>query len=83
VYAIRAPRRDALAAHLAERGIGTRVPSPQLAPFQPAYASLGYEHGDFPVAEACGREILCLPVFPELTEEEVRVVARAVYDFYG
>jgi dTDP-4-amino-4,6-dideoxygalactose transaminase len=83
LYTIRAPRRDALAAHLADRGIGTQVIYPELVPFQPAYASLGYERGDFPVAEACKREILCLPLFPELTEDEVRTVARAIHDFYG
>jgi dTDP-4-amino-4,6-dideoxygalactose transaminase len=83
VYTIRAPRREALAAHLAGRGIGTRVVYPELVPFQPAYASLKHEPGDFPVAEAYGREILCLPLFPELTEDEVRTVAQAVHDFYG
>jgi dTDP-4-amino-4,6-dideoxygalactose transaminase len=83
LYTIRAPRRDALAAHLAERGIGTQVIYPELVPFQPAYAPLGYEPGDFPVAEAHKREILCLPLFPELTEDEVRTVARAIHDFYG
>jgi dTDP-4-amino-4,6-dideoxygalactose transaminase len=82
-YVIRAPRRDALAEYLTDRGIGTRVVYPELAAFQPAYAPLGYEAGDFPVAEACKREILCLPLFPELTEDEVSAVARAVRDFYG
>jgi dTDP-4-amino-4,6-dideoxygalactose transaminase len=83
LYTIRAERRDALMAHLTEQGIGTQIIYPILVPFQAAYASLGYRPGQFPVAEAAAKEILCLPIFPELTEGEVHDIAGAVREFYG
>lgn len=84
MYTIRVPNgeRDALRAFLEERGIGTLVVYPQLVPFQGAYATLGYKPGDFPVAEALNRDLLCLPIFPELTEGEVRTVAATIAAFY-
>jgi dTDP-4-amino-4,6-dideoxygalactose transaminase len=82
LYTIRAERRDALMAHLTEQGIGTQIIYPTLVPFQTAYSGLGYLPGQFPVAEVAVREILCLPVFPELTEDEVRLIAAAVRTFY-
>ncbi|MDR7417426.1 MAG: DegT/DnrJ/EryC1/StrS family aminotransferase [Armatimonadota bacterium] len=82
LYTIRAERRDALMAHLKARGIGTQIIYPIPVPFQAAYASLGYRSGQFPVAEAAATEILCLPIFPELTEAEVRDIASAVREFY-
>jgi dTDP-4-amino-4,6-dideoxygalactose transaminase len=82
LYTIRAQRRDALMASLAEQGIGTQIIYPVLVPFQKAYQSLGYRQGQFPVAEAAAREILCLPMFPELTEDEIRTVAGAIRAFY-
>lgn len=83
MYTIRAQRRDALMEYLAGRGIGTQIIYPTLVPFQPAYGSLGYRPGQFPAAEAACGEVLCLPIFPELTEEEVRAVADAVRAFYA
>lgn len=74
--------RDALREFLSARGIGTQIIYPTLVPFQKAYADLGYQPGDFPVAEALAREILCLPLFPELTESEVRTVAETIAAFY-
>lgn len=82
LYNIRAPRRDALAAYLADRGIGTHVVYPLEVPFQPAYRHLGCQVGDFPVADAQVNEILCLPMFPELSDEEVREVTGAIREFY-
>lgn len=82
LYTIRAERRDALMAYLTEQGIGTQIIYPALVPFQAAYESLGYRRGQFPVAEAAAGEILCLPIFPELTEDEVRSIAAAVRTFY-
>lgn len=82
-YTVRAERRDALMEYLDRRGIGTQIIYPTLVPFQPAYRSLNYRAGRFPAAEAACREILCLPIFPELTEEEVRAVADAVRAFYA
>jgi dTDP-4-amino-4,6-dideoxygalactose transaminase len=82
LYVIRAQNRDRLSAYLDSRGIGTQIIYPALVPFQPAYAHLGYQRGAFPVAERATKEILCLPMFPELTENEVRYVAESVRAFY-
>jgi dTDP-4-amino-4,6-dideoxygalactose transaminase len=82
LYTIRAESRDALREFLTARGIGTQIIYPMLVPFQHAYAELGYQPGAFPVAEALNQEILCLPMFPELTEREVRTVAETIAAFY-
>lgn len=84
LYTIRvdASHRDALREYLNARGIGTQIVYPQLVPFQKAYASLGYRTGDFPVAEKLRDEIICLPMFPELTEGEVRTVAATISAFF-
>ncbi len=83
MYTIRAPRRDELQKYLNERGIGATPVYPLEVPYQPAYAHLGHTPGDFPVADTQVEEILCLPMFPELTETEVREVAAAIRSFYG
>lgn len=82
-YTVLAPRRDELMAFLAQRGIGSQDMYPLEVPYQPAYQHLGYKYGDFPVADAQVKEILCLPMFPELTEDEVREVCRTIREFYG
>ena len=82
-YTIRAERRDALRSHLAAQGIGTGVYYPLPLYLQPCFRSLGYAPGDFPVAERLCREVLSLPVYPELGEERVRRVATAIHAFYG
>jgi dTDP-4-amino-4,6-dideoxygalactose transaminase len=78
LYVVRHPRRDALMAALAERGIATLVHYPTPLHVQPAFAPLGYRRGDFPVAERAAREILSLPLFPEMTEAQVEAVVEAV-----
>jgi dTDP-4-amino-4,6-dideoxygalactose transaminase len=83
VYTIRTPRRAELIAYLAERGIGTQIMYPIEVPFQPAYAFLGHREGDFAVADAQVKDILCLPMFSELTDDEVRMVAAAVRGFFA
>lgn len=82
-YTIRTPRRDALIAHLAARGIGSQAMYPLAVPYQPAYAHLGHRAGDFPVADAQTGEILCLPMYPELTRAEVEEVAQTVRYFFA
>ena len=82
-FTIRAPKRDALAAHLKERGIMTRVYYPIIVPAQPCFASLGYAPGDHPVSEQLAREVLSLPIYPGLTGEQVDRVAREIRAFYG
>jgi dTDP-4-amino-4,6-dideoxygalactose transaminase len=63
---------------LAEQGVATGVHYPIPVPLQPAYADLGYGPGDFPVAEDVMRRCVSLPMYPELTDEQVDVVANAV-----
>jgi dTDP-4-amino-4,6-dideoxygalactose transaminase len=83
MYTIRAPRRDQLESFLAERGIGSSPVYPLPVPYQPAYAFMGHKDGDFPVSDAHYKEILCLPMFPELTDDEIGEVAQAIRVFYG
>ncbi len=82
-YTIRTPRRDALRAFLAARGIGAEIYYPVPLHRQKALASLGYNEGDFPEAERAAREVLSLPVFPELREDEQETVVAAIAEFPG
>lgn len=81
-YVIRAPRRDALREYLSTRGIGTNVFYPRPLHLQSCFADLGYAAGAFPHAEKAAEEVLALPMFPELGEEQVARVARTVLEFY-
>ncbi|MEM4203714.1 MAG: DegT/DnrJ/EryC1/StrS family aminotransferase [Candidatus Methanomethylicaceae archaeon] len=82
-YTIRAPQRDALAAYLKERGIGTMVYYPVPLHLQKLYADLGYGEGSLPASEAAAREVLSLPMYPELTEAQQYEIAEAIREFYG
>lgn len=82
-YTIRAPRRDELQAFLQEHGIGTMVYYPVPLHLQPMYAHLGVPEGSLPEAERAAKEVLSLPIYPELTEEQVQTVADAIREFYG
>lgn len=82
VYTIRTARRDELVQYLTQRGIGAQVMYPYLVPFAPAYAHLGIASGSLPVAEEAAGQVLCLPMFAELTEEEVQTVADTVRAFF-
>jgi dTDP-4-amino-4,6-dideoxygalactose transaminase/acetyltransferase-like isoleucine patch superfamily enzyme len=77
-YVVRTPFRDALRARLAERGIATEVYYPLGLHLQPAFASLGYRAGDMPETERACREVLALPIQPELGEARVRRIVREV-----
>ncbi|MDH7600805.1 MAG: DegT/DnrJ/EryC1/StrS family aminotransferase [Armatimonadota bacterium] len=77
-FTIRFPKRDELKARLAEMGVGSAVFYPSPLHVQKAYARLGYKEGDFPEAEKAAREVLSLPVFPELTTSQREQVAEAV-----
>ncbi|RMG13904.1 MAG: DegT/DnrJ/EryC1/StrS family aminotransferase [Planctomycetota bacterium] len=77
-FVVRHPRRDWLVERLAERGIGTGIHYPRPVHLQPAYAHLGLREGSLPEAERAAREVLSLPMFPELTDAEVERVVRAV-----
>jgi len=82
-FVIRCARRDELRAFLAESGVGTEVYYPLPLHLQPALASYGYKAGDFPVSEQLAKEVLALPIFAELTEEEIATVAGLIREFYG
>ena len=81
---IRTAHRDALQEHLKARGIASSVHYPSPLHQQPAMTGIAdTQDGDFPVATAAAREVLCLPIFPELTNEEVEAVCAAVRGFFG
>jgi len=83
LYVIRClEQRDALMAHLQAKGIGCMLHYPVILPLLEAYAYLGHQPGDFPVAYADQQQILSLPMFPELREDEVRTVCAAIREFY-
>jgi dTDP-4-amino-4,6-dideoxygalactose transaminase len=78
LFVVRHPRRDALAAALRERGVGTLIHYPIPLHLQPAFASLGGRPGDLPVAEKASAEVLSLPLYPELTDAQAGTVVEAV-----
>ena len=81
VYAVRTAHRDALQAHLRERGIGTGIHYPIPIHRQPFYSENGFEQGSFPMTDQLCQEVLSLPMFPELTAGQVQYVAAQVADF--
>jgi len=83
LYVIRAKQRDALAKHLKETGIETAIHYPVPLPFMEAYQYLKHQPEDFPVSNQYKDEILSLPVFPELTQEQVNYVAQQIKAFYS
>lgn len=82
-FTVRVPGRDALQAHLAERGITTRVYYPLPLPAQPCFASAQQPEGSFPVSERLAREVLSLPIFPGLGDARVDRVADEIRAFYA
>jgi dTDP-4-amino-4,6-dideoxygalactose transaminase len=81
-YTIRAEQGDALAAYLKERGIGTMIYYPVPLHLQGLYVSLGYGENSLPESEKVSREVLSLPMYPELTEAQQIAVAEAIRGFY-
>jgi dTDP-4-amino-4,6-dideoxygalactose transaminase len=82
-YVIRAQRRDDLRKFLADRRIGTEIYYPLPLHLQPVFGYLGLKTGDLPVAEQAAQEVLALPMFPELTEAEIRWVVESIAEFYS
>jgi dTDP-4-amino-4,6-dideoxygalactose transaminase len=80
-YTIRSSHRDKLQAYLADKKIGSAIFYPKALHVQDCFADQGYSVGDFPVTETLCQEVLSLPIYPELTEEQIRTVARAIGDF--
>jgi len=82
-YVIRAPRRDALRAALAEQKIGSEIYYPVPIHLQDALRDLDYKPGDFPEAERAAAEVLALPIYPELRDDEQQTVVAAIRRFYA
>lgn len=82
LYVIRAERRDELQKFLAAKGIATGLHYPIPIHLQPAYKDLAYKKGDFPVCEKAVKEILSLPIGPELKEKEIKHIAGNIREFY-
>ena len=81
-YTIRARKRDELRQCLKEKGIGSEVYYPIPLHLQNCYRELGYQKGDFPISERAAEEVLSLPIYPELTEHQLRQVVETIAAFY-
>ncbi len=82
LFVIRAKRRNALQAFLKERGIETLIHYPIPIHLQKAFSGLRYGTGSLPVTERCAREVLSLPLFPELSSEEMREIQEQIKNFF-
>jgi dTDP-4-amino-4,6-dideoxygalactose transaminase len=80
-YTIRVARRDELHEFLRERDVGSMIYYPLPLHLQRMYDDLGYAEGSLPVSERAGREVLSLPMYPELTDEQVQIVADKINEF--
>lgn len=83
LYVVQTPEREALQRHLAEAGIGSQIHYPIPPHLQKAYADAGYAEGSFPIAERMAREVLSLPMGPQLSDAQQTEVIRAVCAFKG
>lgn len=81
-YVIQAKKRNKLQAHLKAKGVGTSIFYPLSLHQQECFADLGYKRGDFPVAERAAREVLALPIYPELTAEQQDYIVAAIKEFF-
>ena len=82
-YAVLAPDKEKLASALGEKGVGTGAFYPVPLHLQKAFLNLGYQAGSLPVAESICARSVCLPVFPELTDEEQDYIIAAINAHYG
>jgi dTDP-4-amino-4,6-dideoxygalactose transaminase len=81
-YTIRAPRRDELRAFLNEQGVGSMIYYPVPLHRQGMYADLGLKEGSLPESELAAKEVLSLPIYPEMSDEQIGIVASTVRRFY-
>ncbi|NNM87736.1 MAG: DegT/DnrJ/EryC1/StrS family aminotransferase [Phycisphaerae bacterium] len=82
-FVIRSPQRDGLKAHLAAHGIGTEIYYPLSLHEQPCFKSLGYRRGDFPNSELAAAQALALPIYPELSAQQIHYVADTILAFFS
>jgi dTDP-4-amino-4,6-dideoxygalactose transaminase len=83
LYVIRTRQRDQLLQHLKAHDIEAGIHYPVPLHLQPVYRNLGHAHGDFPETEKAAREILSLPIYPELTHGQMERVVDRMREFYG
>jgi len=82
-YVIRVPQRDQLKAHLRNSGVPTEIYYPKPLHLQRAFAYLGYKAGDFPASEAASGEVLAIPIFPEMSDDQQNLVVDSIASFYS
>lgn len=82
LFVVRHPRRDELKKYLEANGVGCALHYPLPLHLQKCYAPLGYQPGDFPIAEKSARECLSLPIYPELTNAQIQRVVAVIKDFF-
>lgn len=80
-YTIRSTERDALQAYLADHQIGSAIFYPKALHLQNCFADLGYKESDFPITEKLCREVLSLPIYPELHNDQIQTVTRTIMTF--
>jgi dTDP-4-amino-4,6-dideoxygalactose transaminase/UDP-3-O-[3-hydroxymyristoyl] glucosamine N-acyltransferase len=83
LFVVRSVHRDQLSRYLSDKGVTTGIHYPLPLHLQPALSFLGHRAGDFPVAERSAKEVLSLPMYPELTPEKLAYVARTVREFHA
>jgi len=81
-FTIRCKERDRLREHLLQNGIPTEIYYPHPLHLQPAFAYLGYQEGSLPHAESAAREVVSLPIYPELAEDQQRQIAGVLSGFW-
>ncbi len=81
VYVVRCIARDTLQSYLAGQGIGSGIHYPHPVHLEPVFANLGYKTGDFPIAEKAAQQVLSIPMYPEMSAEQINTVAAAINEF--
>ena len=82
LYVIRVPKRNQLLSYLKEKDIHCGIHYPKPTHLQEPYKKIGYKKGDFPITEKYAKEIISLPLYPELTEKKQDIIIQAIKDFY-
>jgi len=82
LYVIRTPRRDELKEYLKTQKVLCGIHYPLPVHLQPAFLDLGHKEGDFPITEKYAREVLSLPMYPELTKDQIKYVVKKIKDFF-
>ncbi len=82
MFVVRAKNRDELREHLAKKEISTGIHYPIPLHLQKSFSFLGYKKGDFPISEKLANEVISLPMYPEMTEEEINYVCEEISEFY-